>query len=255
MAAGWCCDGGTPNETKIAVVPSYDKDVELARRCEAGDERAWEQFVLEYRPILYRAADALDPSGGAREIADALYAELYGLREQDGERRSLFRYFHGRSSLATWLRAVLAQRLVDRHRAETRFEPLPDQDLRAAQVDPPDPDAERLLGLVRRALDRAVTRLSDRDRLRLAWYYVHDLTLAQIGRALREHEATASRHLTRVRGALRREVERSLAEEGLTAAQISRGLELAAGDPGTLDLTESLGPVGDRKNIPPDRSI
>ena len=30
-----------------------------------------------------------------------------------GERRSLFRYFQGRSSLATWLRAVLAQRYVD----------------------------------------------------------------------------------------------------------------------------------------------
>ena len=84
-------------------------DLDLARRCAAGDAKAWDRFVLEYRAVLYRAADALDPSGGAREIADALYADLYGLQERDGERRSLLDYFQGRSSLATWLRAVLAR--------------------------------------------------------------------------------------------------------------------------------------------------
>src|SRR5262249_58732748 len=54
-------------------------DLELARLCAEGDEPAWERFVREYRPLLYRAADALDPTGGARDIADSLYAELYGL--------------------------------------------------------------------------------------------------------------------------------------------------------------------------------
>src|SRR5436190_16244756 len=80
--------------------------------------------MLQYRPVLYRAADALDPGGGAREVADSLYAELYGLQVRGGERRSLLHYFHGRSSLATWLRAVLAQRYVDRIRAGRRFESL-----------------------------------------------------------------------------------------------------------------------------------
>jgi DNA-directed RNA polymerase specialized sigma24 family protein len=41
-----------------------------------------------------------------------LYADLYS--------KSLFRYFQGRSSLATWLRAVLSQRYVDRIRANRR---------------------------------------------------------------------------------------------------------------------------------------
>ena len=70
---------------------SYARDLELARRCAAGEEQAWERFVLEYRPVLYRAADALDSSGGARDLADALYAELYGMPEAGSERRSLFR--------------------------------------------------------------------------------------------------------------------------------------------------------------------
>src|SRR6266508_834175 len=98
---------------------AYAADVELARRCAAGDEQAWERFVLEYRPILYRAADALDPSGGARDLADALYADLYS--------KSLFRYFQGRISLATRLRAVLSQRYVDRIQANRRLEQRQDE--------------------------------------------------------------------------------------------------------------------------------
>ena len=43
----------------------------------------------------------------AEELADSLFAELYGLSAE--KRGSLLRYFHGRSSLKTWLRAVLAQ--------------------------------------------------------------------------------------------------------------------------------------------------
>ena len=105
---------------------SHGADLELARRCAAGDEQAWQRFMTEYRPLLYRAADALEPGGGARDLADALYADLYGLPQGDRDRRSLFAYFHGRSSLATWLRAVLAQRYIDRLRAARRLQPLPD---------------------------------------------------------------------------------------------------------------------------------
>ena len=87
-------------------------DLALATACALGRSAAWDRFVLELRPVLYRAADALDPAGGAREVADSLYGELYGIKEVEGERRSLFRYFHGRSSLATWLRAVGDNRRV-----------------------------------------------------------------------------------------------------------------------------------------------
>ena len=91
-------------------------DLALACACALGHDAAWDHFVLEFRPSLYRAADAIDPGGGAREAADALYAELYGLKNKDGARQSLFHYFHGRSSLATWLRSLLTQRFVDQIR-------------------------------------------------------------------------------------------------------------------------------------------
>src|SRR3954471_11378482 len=53
------------------------EDLALACGCAAGDEGAWDYFVREHRPVLYRAADALEPSGGARDAADSIYAELY----------------------------------------------------------------------------------------------------------------------------------------------------------------------------------
>jgi RNA polymerase sigma-70 factor, ECF subfamily len=231
-------------------------DLELARRCAAGDEDAWERFVLEYRPLLYRAADALDPGGGARELADSLYAELYGLRERDGARRSLFDYFHGRSSLATWLRAVLVQRYVDRLRSQRRFEPLPDEERAPPAPAPPqaDPGQPRRLALVRAALGRAVAKLGARDRLRLGCYYLQELTLAETGRVLREHEATVSRQLARTRRAIREDVERQLRAEGLGEAQIALSFEAAADEAGPLDLGEMLG-TAERKKPAPDRSL
>jgi RNA polymerase sigma factor (sigma-70 family) len=239
----------------------HGDDLELARQCAAGDERAWERFVLEYRPVLYRAADALDPGGGARDLADSLYADLYGLEKSGGERQSLFRYFQGRSSLATWLRAVLAQRYVDRLRAQRRLEPLPDEERAPLRHDlargaRPDPDRPRYLALMQEALTLAVARLSDRDRLRLGCYYVQELTLAETGRVLEEHEATASRQLARTRTAIRKDVERHLREAaGLTEAQVAQCLESNADDAGPLDLKEVLDTAAARKESTPDRSI
>jgi RNA polymerase sigma-70 factor (ECF subfamily) len=230
-------------------------DLALACACATGHERAWEYFIREHRPVLYRAADALAPGGGARELADSLYADLYGVRERDGERQSLFRYFHGRSSLATWLRAVLAQRHVDAIRAGRRLDPLPDDDsvhvgVSASNV-PPDPDRNRYLALVQRALAIAISTLTSKDRLRLACYYSQELTLAQTGRILREHEATVSRQLAKTRQTLRREVERRLRQEDrLDDAQIERCFASVSEDPGPLDLGGML-----RKDSAPDRSI
>jgi RNA polymerase sigma factor (sigma-70 family) len=221
-------------------VGAHSADLELARLCAAGDEHAWETFVSEFRPVLYRAADALDPTQGARDIADSLYAELYGINNSGGERQSLFRYYQGRSSLATWLRAVLAQRYVDRVRVQQRMEPLPDQEV-PRRSDDPDPDRARYVTLLRRALAAAVGRLTARDRLRLGCYYLQELTLVQTGRVMRESEATSSRRLARARQTIRRDVERQLREEAhLSEEQIAACFASVAEDPGPLDLKQVI---------------
>ena len=247
------------------VESQHAADVELARLCERGDEPAWDRFVRDYRPVLYRAAHALDPSGGAREIADSLYAELYGVRGGGTEPRSLFRYYQGRSSLATWLRAVLAQRFVDQVRARRRLEPLPDEESPSGSAgppvhpiaahEPPEVERPRYLTLVRDALGRAIGKLSARDRLRLGCYYLQELTLAETGRVTREHEATVSRQLARSRRVLRESVEQDLRDvAGLSEVEIAECFASVAADPGPLDLTHVFGAVAERKEPATGRS-
>jgi RNA polymerase sigma factor (sigma-70 family) len=246
-------------------------DLVLASACAGGQEAAWDHFVHEHRQPLYKAADALDPTGGARDLADALYADLFGLQERDGVRQSLFHYFHGRSSLATWLRAVLSRRYIDRLRAGRRIDPLPDDDsipvgaTASCQTNGGAPDSERprYITMMRLALASAIAALAPRDRLRLACYYVQDLTLAAIGRLLGEHEATVSRQLTRTRRAIRQDVEQRLRREhGLDEASLAECFRSVVDDAGSLDLEELIGATsGDqpdrkpfRKNETQDRS-
>jgi RNA polymerase sigma-70 factor (ECF subfamily) len=231
-------------------------DLALAAACERGDESAWEHFVREHRPVLYRAAAAIAGNEG-RELADSLYAELFGLRERDGERQSLFRYFHGRSSLATWLRAVLAQRHVDTIRRRQRLDPLPEADGPSAPVAPApasDGEARQQAGRVRGCLAAAIARLAPRDRLQLAWYYQQDMTLAQIGRLCQEHEATVSRNLSRTRKALRLDVETQLQQAGLGPREIDECFAAVTADAGEADLGDLLGSTDERKNAVAVRS-
>jgi RNA polymerase sigma-70 factor (ECF subfamily) len=221
------------------------EDLALACACAQGHEEAWEHFVREHRPALYRAADAIDPTGGCRDLADSLYGELFGVSDKGGARQSLLTYFHGRSSLSTWLRAVLAQRHVDRIRTTRRFEPIAEEEPPAAAATATgSPLEEGYLPLLGPILREVLQTLVPRDRLRLAYYYAQDLSLAQIGRALGEHEATVSRNLARVRRELRGAIEQRLRERhGMDAEEIARCFASVAGDAGDLDVAELLGPA------------
>ena len=234
------------------------EDLALACACGAGREAAWEHFIKEHRPIVYRAAEAIDRSGGARELADSIYGDLFGLTSRAAERRSLFRYFHGRSSLATWLRAVLAQRHLDRLRAGQRLDPLPDEESPAAipsAAPAADPSRDRFVTAMRLALGAAVAGLASRDRLRLGCYYAENLTLAEIGRLLGEHEATASRHLARTRRDVRAAIEAELRRTyRFGDDDIAQCFESVMSDSGTLDLADVLGSAIERKIAAPDRS-
>jgi RNA polymerase sigma-70 factor (ECF subfamily) len=220
------------------------QDLALACACAIGHEQAWDHFVREFRPAMYRSADAIDPAGGAREVAQALYAELFGLRERDGIRQSVFRYFHGRSSLATWLRSLIAQRWVDRHRETKPLAPLPEESSATplrAQTRAIDPDRPRYIAAMRTVLAAAIAALASRDRLRLACYYAQEMTLAQIAKLTGEHEATVSRQLNKTRRAIRDDVERRLADEHAFApAQIEECFASLVDDAGHLDLAEWL---------------
>jgi len=250
--------GGAPAGLERALGSLHLEDLALACACAAGHDAAWDHLMTSHRPALYRAADRLDPTGGARELADALWAELYGVRGRTPDRLSLLHSFQGRSSLATWLRSVLAQRHVDRLRVTRRERPLPDDDAPAALSSPrrpEEPERPRYVALMREGLARAVADLAPRDRLRLRCYYAEGLTLAEIGRLLGEHEATVSRGLARARAAIRTAVERFLsADARLDPAQVAACFASVSADAGPLDLGDLFGDRDERKKPASGRS-
>lgn len=219
----------TPLQLEEFLSTLHLEDLALACACAEGCEAAWERFFATYRPYLRAAAAAILRCGAssaeACELADSLFADLYGLADGKGNARSLFRYFHGRSSLKTWLRAVLAQRHIDSIRAGRRFEELADDDERDArqlvpsgpQLHPGDPHRERYVALFGRALSEALAQLEPQETERLRLYYNEEKTLAEIGRVLGEHESSVSRHLDRVRRDLRSAVE-TILRRGFGAA-------------------------------------
>jgi RNA polymerase sigma factor (sigma-70 family) len=259
--------GTAPNTEKDAKKTEayldalHGRDLALALACAAGSNAAWGVFMEEFRPQLYRAARAIvgHAAGGdaaARELADSLYGDLYGLRESAGRRKSLFEYFHGRSKLSTWLHAVLAQRHVDEIRRTRATEPLEDETgevmAEAESATPgtrensPDTDPERAnyLAVLQAALSAALGALDARDRLRLAYYYADDRTLAEIGRLLGEHEATVSRKLDRTRRDVRSRVEAWLRDgKQWSEAQVRMCVDCACGE-WPFDLSAQLKPVG-----------
>jgi RNA polymerase sigma-70 factor len=190
------------------------EDLALAIACRCGVAAAWEIFVEKYRPALYASARAIcREEMAAREIADSMWAELYGVDAKGAQRRSLLDYFHGRSSLATWLRAIVAQRHIDNVRGARRFEPLGDTDPRDSDAEAPDlhePGHSRMMEIFAVVLSAAIAALKGKDRLRLGYYYRDELTLREIARAMGEHESTVSRSLDRTRRDLRASVEREL---------------------------------------------
>jgi RNA polymerase sigma factor (sigma-70 family) len=245
-------------------------DLALACACSDGNVAAWDLFMARYRPELYRAGQAIAGEAAGRELADSLYAELYGLREVEGRRKSLFDYFLGRSKLTTWLHAILAQRHVDGIRRARRTEPLEEGEAGerayAAQqtfagrsignasatsfansvansaAGSPDPERNRYLAILQAALTAVLDALEPRDRLRLAYYYVEGFTLAEIGRLVGEHEATVSRKLERTRREIRKRVEGALRQEKkLSAAQLQLCYEYAR-EEWPFDLTQALSP-------------
>ena len=136
-------------------------------------------FIAVYRQPLLRAAIAITGSETlGRDLADQLYAELYGLTERDGERRCPLASYRGRGSLLGWLRTTLAQRHVDHHRRTRREEPLEEFDAPAPDPAPEQPARE--LSLLERAIEEALESAEAEDRFLLAAYYLDGQTLKQI---------------------------------------------------------------------------
>ena len=212
------------------------EELALARACAAGHERAWQDFISRYRQKLHSMALHITrDSAHASELADSLFADLYGLnmrsdhREPGADgvavRRSKLIFYTGRGSLEGWLRTVMAQEFINRYRKQKRTVSLDEQTEDgvqfAAAAPAPECTPDRRL---ESATDQALAELSSEDRFVLASYYLDGRTLAEIARTLGLHESSISRRLDRVSDGLRKRILAGLRERGMSHAQATEAL-------------------------------
>lgn len=224
-------------------------DLCLALACQRGDQAAWSELVEGYGATVKSAARAASPNEEmADDLAQSIWAELHGLKTRDdGRPAGKLAYYSGAGSLGGWLRAVVGQLAIDRHRKEARLvHPEEDADLdrlsRESEseasasgvfhsVATPEETLARNLAsaAVEKVFARALQELEDEDRLLVKLYYFDGLRLREAGAVLGVHEATASRRLTRIQGEIRKHVETLLMNEhGWTQGEAARSLSQVA---------------------------
>ena len=217
------------------------EELALARACAAGHERAWELFLTRYREKLYDAARSITrQDSSARELADSLYADLYGTETREGRRTCKLNYYTGRGSLEGWLRATLAQEFVNRYRRRQREVSLEEKTEAGAQFAAVDPRAQqspdpRLV----EATDTVLAALAAEERFILASYHLDGRTLAEIARTLGVHESTISRKLEKVVRAVRERIMDELLRRGMSQRQAEEALATDVRDL-SVDVTGRL---------------
>jgi len=214
------------------------EELALARACAAGNERAWEDFISRYRQKLHGMALHITRDGAhAAELADSLFADLYGMGARNGVRNSKLVFYSGRGSLEGWLRTVMSQEFINRYRKQKKAVSLEEQTEEGVQFVAKDPEPACTFDQrLETATDQA---LSSEDRFTLASYYLDGRTLAEIARSLGLHESSVSRRLDRLSTGLRKRILAGLREQGMSHAQATEALETDVRDI-TLDLRSRL---------------
>ena len=216
-------------------------ELALARACAVGHDPAWEIFLTRFREKLYQSALRIArEDSAARELADTLYADLYGMNTREGRRVSKLASYTGRGSLEGWLRTVLAQEYVNRYRRTKRLVSLDEESEEGVQFRAPNPEpAPSADPRLAQATDEALARLSGEDRTVLSAYYLDGRTLAEIARMLGVHESTISRKLDKLAKALRKQILAGLGRRGLSRRQAEEALEVDVRDL-QMDIRRSL---------------
>jgi RNA polymerase sigma-70 factor (ECF subfamily) len=218
----------SPSEISDFLTHLRVEELALARACALGSETAWEIFLTRYREKLYNAAHSIvQGDANARELADSLYADLYGTRTTDGRRISKLNSFTGRGSLEGWLRAVLAQEYVNRFRRQQRLVSMEEQVEAGAQFEAETPDPTRVTdGRLREATDQALGSLAAEDKFILANYYLDGRRLAEIARLLGVHESTISRKLEKITAWTRKAIFAGLMKRGMSRKEAEQTMEV-----------------------------
>jgi RNA polymerase sigma-70 factor (ECF subfamily) len=254
VAAKYLPAGSSQTETRTFLLTLRVEELALAQACAAGHNAAWEVFLTRYREKLYQASLRIArEDSAARDLADSLYAELYGTTTRQGERVSKLASFTGRGSLEGWLRTVLAQEFVNRYRRTKRLVSLDEEGEEGCQFAAPEPEpVPSPDSRLESATDAALASLSSEERMVLAAYYLDGRTLAEVARMLGVHESTISRKVDKLAKSLRKKILSNMMQRGMARRQAEEALEVDVRDL-RVDIRRSLAQESPPRPFSPKR--
>ena len=224
-------------------------ELALAHGCAAGNQHAWDVFLTKYRESIYQSARSITRNEAVgRELADSLYAELYGLGPEE-DRRSKLALYSGRGSLAGWLRMVLSQNYVNRIRAGRKLISIEEEEEEhGTQFAAPTAEASAPADArVKEVVDQVLAQLGGEERLLLSSYFLDGRKLAEIGRMLGVHESTISRKMEKLLKDLRKRIRKGLEGRGMSRRQAEETLAVDVRDL-ELDVSSRLRPPAENSS-------
>jgi RNA polymerase sigma-70 factor (ECF subfamily) len=170
--------------------------------------------MREFAGRFLRMADAAD-------VTDRVIADLWEKGKLAG--------YEGRSSLRTWLGAVVANAALQAGKTIRRREAATENELSASApagpVSPEDREAERVLADVTAG---AIQELPSDQKLLLLLHYEQNLSLDRIAGLLSTSKATLSRRLKRVREEIHAGIERIAQQKyRATASEVKARVDLS----------------------------
>ena len=181
------------NPDESAAVETTRSEGDLVSACVRGDKAAWEEFVRRYCRLIYFLVKRTLARHGVKadpDLLDDLVGEIFcGLLEDDCR---LLRQYSPRYRFSTWLGVIVHSRTLNalRRRRPGGFslEDLEATDrarLEALMSNPgPAPDQAAEDREQMDSIERAMQRLSGRDRLILTMFYEDQAGLSEIASAI-----------------------------------------------------------------------
>jgi RNA polymerase sigma-70 factor (ECF subfamily) len=179
-------------------------DDELLTAAREGNASALETLLLRYQPHLYRFG--LRMCGNAEDAGDVAQESLISMA------RSL-RDFRGDSSVSSWLYTI-ARRFCIKKRRRSKFAPIREDSLDAAETDAadrladpaPNPEQTTTNRELATALTRAIDALDPPQREVLVLRDVEGLSAAEVAKVLGIGIAAVKSRLHRARAAVRKDL-------------------------------------------------
>lgn len=167
-------------------------DVELARRCAAGEREAQRAFFLQQRAQVHRTLYRV--LGSNRQIEDLIQETFIAAFGALGS-------FRGESSLNTWIDTIAA-RVVYRHLARREPRPVHLQAVASMASDAPDPERQAVAREALRRLYGALDRIEPKHRIAYTLHELDGRPVKEVARITRASSLAVKNRLWRARRSL-----------------------------------------------------